>query len=298
MSVRGSLRHPLRHNEFMAVFRFSVVLICLIVYSSADAKAATEYRFEFAAGWGGPHYSVAVRHDGHAAIEFCGEDGTTFFVGCRKDLLSNSQWERFQEVLARIEFDRLGPLYEALRTDQPIFTLCQKRPPKCVNVRDRLALPENARQMDKWIADALGVGDWVHGSTKAVRDLKAENFDFNQRDRRSGSTILIRAVKVSTPDVVSELLKNGANVNRKGRTGDTPLQWATDLPYLRSETVRFLINAGAHVCQQNASDVTVLEDLRREKANFLSIGVPIPPEMVTVEKLLTDAGGECVPNSR
>ena len=241
---------------------------------------------------------MAVRHDGHAAIEFCGEDGTTFFVGCRKDPLSNSHWERFQEVLARIEFDRLAPLYETLRTDQPIFTLCQKHPPKCVNVRDRLALPENARQMDKWIADALGVGDWVHGSTKAVRDLKAENFDCNQRDRRSGSTILIRAVKVSTPHVVSELLKNGANVNRKGRAGDTPLQWATYLPHLRSETVRFLINAGAHVCERNESDVTALEGLRREKANFLSIGVPVPPEMATVEKLLTDAGGECVPNSR
>lgn len=80
------------------------------------------------------------------------------------------------------------------------------------------------------------------GDTTTVLDLLKRGMDVNTADR-SGSTLLMIAVRNNHLQLLETLLANRANVNRRNQVGDTALSLAALKAQL--EAVRALVDKGA-----------------------------------------------------
>lgn len=95
------------------------------------------------------------------------------------------------------------------------------------------------------------------GDLEALRQALADGADPNTKDPQSGSTLLATAALMGHTEVVSLLLKHGADVNAKSRDGGTPLHASAFLG--RAETVKLLLEKGADTTLRNNMGGTPIE---------------------------------------
>lgn len=82
-----------------------------------------------------------------------------------------------------------------------------------------------------------------HADLAILHALLAADADIELRDHRNGWTPLLHAIHVRNRPAVVALLERGADVNRAGDSGITPLIMASG--YGMAETVRHLLDRGA-----------------------------------------------------
>jgi ankyrin repeat protein len=94
---------------------------------------------------------------------------------------------------------------------------------------------------------------------KATQILVKKGADVNARNP-SGSTVLMWASCIASPEVVQFLLENGADVNAKNPNGQTALADAVATTYTpkRLEVSKLLIKHGADINAQDANGLTPL----------------------------------------
>jgi ankyrin repeat protein len=120
------------------------------------------------------------------------------------------------------------------------------------------------------------------GNMEAVREfLGDEKTDVNEPDKK-GVTPLHVAVVRQNPKLVALLLKHGANVDAKTKTGWTPLMDASHDGYIGC--MKILIEHGADVNVRNKGGWTPLMQIMKH-------GKPVK-EWVEVTKLLLDKGAD------
>jgi len=73
------------------------------------------------------------------------------------------------------------------------------------------------------------------------------------------SNELLFYVKIGNLDKVKELIENGADVNAKDRSGNTPLHWMACGGYGHIEIAKLLIDNGADVNAKNKRRITPLD---------------------------------------
>jgi ankyrin repeat protein len=81
---------------------------------------------------------------------------------------------------------------------------------------------------------------------RQVRTLIASHVDVNAEDSL-GEVPMQCAAQSKTPEIVTELLRAGANVNGKGHWGPSPLQMAVEMSSGDAVIAKQLIKAGADV---------------------------------------------------
>ena len=98
--------------------------------------------------------------------------------------------------------------------------------------------------------DAIAEAGWAplhlasrHADLAILHTLVAAGADVELRDHRNGWTPLLHAIHVRNEPAVAALLEGGADVNRTGESGITPLIMASG--YGMTDTVRLLLDRGA-----------------------------------------------------
>lgn len=104
------------------------------------------------------------------------------------------------------------------------------------------------------INEKRGRNEWVRQSAGTSWTENLPEFQPQQRD--DGATVLHVVVDACTPELLSEFIKRGADVNAKSDIGMTPMFIAS--VYQRTEIVEKLIEAGARVSETSVSGVTPL----------------------------------------
>ncbi len=99
--------------------------------------------------------------------------------------------------------------------------------------------------------DAIAEAGWGplhlasrHSDLAVLRALVAGGADIELRDRRNGWTPLLHAIHVRNGPAVTALIEAGADVNRTGKSGMTPLIMASG--YGMTDSVRLLLASGAN----------------------------------------------------
>jgi hypothetical protein len=82
-----------------------------------------------------------------------------------------------------------------------------------------------------------------NGSADTVRVLLRQGADPNQPGGVNGWTPLLHAIHKNQPSAVRALLEGGANINGRGRSGETPLMMAAGYGY--TPIVELLLARGA-----------------------------------------------------
>ena len=117
---------------------------------------------------------------------------------------------------------------------------------------------------------AMSDGDFAKlCANGSVQDVRAELLKgANPNAENSGRTALMWAVIEDTPEVVSLLLKAGANVNAKNKDGETALMVAAGNG--NKATVNFLIDAGADDLIDNYGDTALIHASVRGNAETVN----------------------------
>ena len=99
--------------------------------------------------------------------------------------------------------------------------------------------------------DAIAEAGWAplhlasrHSDLGILRALVAAGADVELRDHRNGWTPLLHAIHVRNELAVAALIESGADVDRSGKSGITPLIMASG--YGMTGTVRLLLDSGAN----------------------------------------------------
>jgi ankyrin repeat protein len=112
------------------------------------------------------------------------------------------------------------------------------------------------------------------GLSNILNVLHFNHVDFDQMDS-SGATPLHECALRNLPRPIHFLVHSGANVNAKhGRTGVTPLQLACTLESPNVETVRSLLDSGAHPNWKDSSGQSAF-------TMMLSAQTPVSPQTTT-----------------
>lgn len=85
----------------------------------------------------------------------------------------------------------------------------------------------------------------VIGSESRLNLLLRLGFEINKSCSEDGAKVLHHAVQLSTPDFVTTLIENGANVHVVDKYGETPLHWVSHLGPV--ENLKILLENGADV---------------------------------------------------
>ena len=110
----------------------------------------------------------------------------------------------------------------------------------------------------KNISSAQNLSEAVFiGNLAAVKQALTDGADPNAQDPQSGSTMLSIAALMGHTEIVTVLLKHGADVNAKSRDGSTALHAAAFLG--RAETTELLLEKGADTTLRNNMGSTAIE---------------------------------------
>lgn len=89
---------------------------------------------------------------------------------------------------------------------------------------------------------------WKTATVSDVKSLVKQKIDFNRKDPRNNnfSIFSIAAGHTESPEIISQMLKNGANVNIQDDLGGTPLL-AASLSSKSPEIIKILLKNGANI---------------------------------------------------
>lgn len=103
----------------------------------------------------------------------------------------------------------------------------------------------------------------------ALRGALAEGVDINGRTRQAGWTALHWAIRGGASDAVAFLIEQGADLNARGKLGDTPLHVAITAAHRSGDPglVRMLLAAGADPTIENNYGISAVQTAR-DSASF------------------------------
>ena len=102
---------------------------------------------------------------------------------------------------------------------------------------DEVYADENAKNEEDLVNAAK------EGNIEEMKSLIQKGADVNSKDKDGGYTLLILAIGYDYADIVTMLIKAGADVDAQDNKGNTPIIWAIRIG--RADIVTMLIDAGA-----------------------------------------------------
>lgn len=168
------------------------------------------------------------------------------------DAFRSGSAARLKEVLQR---ERLSPdmMFE---DGELLLRVAVKESPNADTIKALLALGANvnAERRDGRTALTAAADGGPLDVVKALLDAGA---NVNAKNRHTGWTVLMFALKEANPDVVRLLLNSGADVAAENSDGQTPLAFAV-LQGASTNVLKMLLDAGADIEARDGDDNTPL----------------------------------------